>query len=200
SKMGDVDINTLTMEQYLALTRGNQVPGLVRPEIGNNVNFEIKSQFMRKLRENTFSSCKNDDAHEHMERVLDIGPIPEMTSTRALESIQSMADHSQKWHDRSSNRGTSSGSSDGIAPITRTHLDKDYPLNEEVKEIEEVKYGIGRSFLNNGGSRARYRMGQLGYYTRMDNCPPFGKKKQSLEEIINKHIEESTKRRTKTEE
>ncbi|GJU04347.1 hypothetical protein Tco_1114685 [Tanacetum coccineum] len=182
SKMGDVDINTLTMEQYLALTRGNQVPGLVRPEIGNNVNFEIKSQFMRKLRENTFSSCKNDDAHEHMERVLDIGPIPEMTPTQALESIQSMTDHSQKWHDRSSIRGTSSGSSDGIAAITRTHLDKDYSLNKEVKEIEEVKYGIGRSFLNNGRSRARYRMGQLGYYTRMDNCPHFGKKKQSLEE------------------
>ncbi|GJS94804.1 hypothetical protein Tco_0801772 [Tanacetum coccineum] len=39
SKMGDVDINTLTMERYLALTRGNQTPCMVKPEIGNNVNF-----------------------------------------------------------------------------------------------------------------------------------------------------------------
>ncbi|GJU73939.1 hypothetical protein Tco_1265344 [Tanacetum coccineum] len=64
--------DNLTMEQYLALTRGNQTPGAVKPEIGGNVNFEIKSQFMRELREETFSENKNDDAHEHVERVLDI--------------------------------------------------------------------------------------------------------------------------------
>nr|GEU46970.1 hypothetical protein [Tanacetum cinerariifolium] len=43
SKMSDVNINTLTMEQYLALTRGNQAPGVVKPANGNNFNFEIKS-------------------------------------------------------------------------------------------------------------------------------------------------------------
>ncbi|GJZ65973.1 reverse transcriptase domain-containing protein, partial [Tanacetum coccineum] len=42
SKMGDSDINTLTMEQYLALTPGNQAPGVVKPKIKGNVNFEIK--------------------------------------------------------------------------------------------------------------------------------------------------------------
>ncbi|GJS11658.1 hypothetical protein Tco_0368454 [Tanacetum coccineum] len=40
--MGDADINTLTMKQYLALTRGNQAPGVVKPKIRGNVNFEIK--------------------------------------------------------------------------------------------------------------------------------------------------------------
>ncbi|GKE33771.1 hypothetical protein Tco_1453093 [Tanacetum coccineum] len=40
--------------------------------MGGNVNFEIKSQFMWELREDTFSRNKNDDAHEHVERVLDI--------------------------------------------------------------------------------------------------------------------------------
>nr|GEW29890.1 hypothetical protein [Tanacetum cinerariifolium] len=60
------------MEQYLELTRGNQTPGVVKPEIGGNVNFEIKNQFMRELREDTFSENKNDDAHEHVKRVLDI--------------------------------------------------------------------------------------------------------------------------------
>nr|GEY39104.1 hypothetical protein [Tanacetum cinerariifolium] len=66
--MGDVDINTLAMKQYLALTR----KGVVKPEIRNNVNFEIKSQLMRDLREDTFLGNKNDDAHEHVEMVLDI--------------------------------------------------------------------------------------------------------------------------------
>ncbi|GJW37522.1 hypothetical protein Tco_0060442, partial [Tanacetum coccineum] len=46
--------------------------GMVKLEIRGNVNFEIKSQFMRELREDTFSRNKNDDAHEHVERVLDI--------------------------------------------------------------------------------------------------------------------------------
>nr|GEY55799.1 hypothetical protein [Tanacetum cinerariifolium] len=70
--MGDADINTLTMEQYLALTHENQAPSMVKPEIKGNVNFEIKSQFMRELQEDTFSRNKNDDAHEHVERILDI--------------------------------------------------------------------------------------------------------------------------------
>ncbi|GJV62783.1 hypothetical protein Tco_1473611 [Tanacetum coccineum] len=60
------------MEQYLTLTQGNQVPGMVRPEIGGNVNFEIKSQFMRELREDKFVGNKKDDAHKHVERILDI--------------------------------------------------------------------------------------------------------------------------------
>ncbi|GKC18323.1 hypothetical protein Tco_1020473, partial [Tanacetum coccineum] len=70
--MAEGEIDNLTMEQYLALTRGNQAPGVVKPKIGGNLNFEIKSQFMRELREDTFSGNKNDDAHELVERVLDI--------------------------------------------------------------------------------------------------------------------------------
>ncbi|GKC13005.1 hypothetical protein Tco_1009787, partial [Tanacetum coccineum] len=45
---------------------------MAKPEIGGNVNFKIKSQFIRELREDTFSRGKNDDAYEHVERVLDI--------------------------------------------------------------------------------------------------------------------------------
>ncbi|GJS54832.1 uncharacterized mitochondrial protein-like protein [Tanacetum coccineum] len=70
--MTGVDINTLTMEQYLALSRENQAPGVVKLEIRGNVNFEIKSQFMRELREDTFSGNKNEDAHDHVDRVLNI--------------------------------------------------------------------------------------------------------------------------------
>ncbi|GJR63345.1 hypothetical protein Tco_1505507 [Tanacetum coccineum] len=70
--MAGVDVDTLTMEQYLALSRENQAPGVVKPEIRGNVNFEIKSQFMRELREDTFSGNKNEDAHDHIDRVLSI--------------------------------------------------------------------------------------------------------------------------------
>ncbi|GKF94520.1 hypothetical protein Tco_0284220, partial [Tanacetum coccineum] len=70
--MAEGEIDNLTMEQYLALTRGNQAPSMVKPEIGGNVNFEIKSQLMRELREDTFFENKNATAHEHVEQVLDI--------------------------------------------------------------------------------------------------------------------------------
>ncbi|GKB11518.1 hypothetical protein Tco_0845441 [Tanacetum coccineum] len=70
--MSGVDINTIIMEQYLALSRENQALGVVKPEIKGNVNLEIKSQFMRELREDTFSENKNEDAHDHVERVHNI--------------------------------------------------------------------------------------------------------------------------------
>ncbi|GKB73844.1 hypothetical protein Tco_0935256 [Tanacetum coccineum] len=296
------------MEQYLALTRGNQTSGVVKPEIRGNVNFEIKSQFMRELREDTFFENKNDVAHEHMERVLDIvslfnilgvshdavmlrifpitltraakrwleeicnfkqegdetlyqaweryndllykcpthdinnhqkvnifynglgamnrqlldsqGPIPGMTPVQALTAIQTMADHSQKWHDGSSSRSIEGSSSEGIAAIVNklenlgrdmkklkenvhaiqvgcqtcegAHLDKDCPLNEEVKGMEEVKYGeFSRPFPNN---RYDGRFNKRGY-----DQPSSGEKRPSLTKIINKYIEEASKRQVEQE-
>ncbi|GJT02758.1 hypothetical protein Tco_0823927 [Tanacetum coccineum] len=151
-----------------------------------------------------------------------------MTPLQALMAIQTMADHSQKWHDWSSSRNIeSSSNSEGIVAIVNklenlgrdikklrenvyaiqigcqnckgAHLDKDCPLKEEVKSIKEAKYGeFGRpSPFSNG---AKYRVGPPRYYTRMDNRLPFGEKRPSLEELMNKHLEESTQRRTEMEE
>ncbi|GJV96637.1 hypothetical protein Tco_1548214 [Tanacetum coccineum] len=151
------------------------------------------------------------------------GPIHGMTPAQALTAIQTMADHSQKWHDGSSNRNIeSSSNSKGIASDVSkldnlgrdmmnlkenvhaiqvgcqncrgAHLDKDCPLNEEVKSVEEAKYG------EFGRSGAKYLVGPPGYFTRIDNRPPFEEKRPSLEELMNKHLEESTRRRAKMEE
>ncbi|GJS87619.1 hypothetical protein Tco_0770255 [Tanacetum coccineum] len=70
--MAGVDVDTLNVEQYLAFSRENQASGVVKPKIGGNVNFEIKSQFMRELRKDTFSGNKDEDAHDHIDRVLSI--------------------------------------------------------------------------------------------------------------------------------
>ncbi|GJY93046.1 cysteine-rich receptor-like protein kinase [Tanacetum coccineum] len=141
---------------------------------------------------------------------------------------KTMADHSQKWHDGTSSRNIeSSSSSEGIATIVNklenlgrgikklkenvhaiqvgcqncggAHLDKDCPLKEEVKSIEEAKYGEFErpSPFSNG---AKYRVGPHGYYTGMDNRPPVGEKRPRLENLMNKHLEESTRRRTEMEE
>ena len=65
-----IDIDTLTLEEYLAMTRAEQEPSLVRPVIGANVRLEIKGQFMRELREQLFSGSKDEDTYEHVEHVL----------------------------------------------------------------------------------------------------------------------------------
>ncbi|GJS37548.1 hypothetical protein Tco_0535930 [Tanacetum coccineum] len=251
--MAEGEIDNLAMEQYLALTIGNQTPAVVKPEIGGNVNFEIKSQFMRELRENTFSKNKNDDAHEHVEQVLDIRYCPPLKTAKQLEEIRNFKQEGdetlyQAWerynnllykcpthdinchqkHDGSSSKNIeSSSNSEGIAAIVSkldnlgrdmkklkenvhdiqvgcqncrgAHLDKDCPLNKEVKSIQEAKYGeFGRSSPFSNG--AKYRVGPSGYYTRIDNRPPFGEKRPSLEELMNKHLEESTQRRAEMEE
>ncbi|GKA70070.1 hypothetical protein Tco_0776134 [Tanacetum coccineum] len=81
------------------------------------------------------------------------------------------------------------------------HFNKECPFHEEVKNVEEVKYGeFGRSFPNNGGNKGRYYPGPLGYYTQMDNQPPFGKRKPSLTEIITKYMEELAKKEDEHDE
>ncbi|GJU87903.1 protein kinase-like domain, concanavalin A-like lectin/glucanase domain protein [Tanacetum coccineum] len=249
--MVEGEIDNLTMEQYLELTRGNQASGVVKPEIRGNVNFEIKSQFMRELREDTFSENKNDDAHEHVERVLDIVSlfnIPgvshdavmlrvfPITFTRAAKRwvdrlpigtvdswdllkkafIQRYCPPSRtaKQLEEFHNFKQEGSSSEGIAEIVNklenlgrdmkklkenvhaiqvgcqtcegAHLDKDCPLNKEVKGMEEVKYGeFSRPFPNN-----RYDGRFKGGY----NHPSSGEKIPSLTEIINKYMEEASKR------
>ncbi|GJX46567.1 hypothetical protein Tco_0271757 [Tanacetum coccineum] len=228
--MAGVDVDTLTMEQYLALSRENQEPGVVKPKIGGNVNFEIKCQFMRELREDTFSGKKDEDAHDHIDRVLIIiglfnipgvtkdtdllkkafiqrycppsmttkkledihnfkqegdeslyqaweryndllykcpthdinshqkvnifymglstmnrqlldsqGPIPKMRPAEALTAIQTMADHSQKWHDGTTSKNIESSSSkDGLVALVNK-LDN---LGRDMKKLKESVHAI----------------------------------------------------------
>ncbi|GJU99921.1 hypothetical protein Tco_1329192 [Tanacetum coccineum] len=90
------------------------------------------------------------------------GPIPGITSAQALIEIQTMADHSQKWHD-----GTTS------------------------KNI--------RSNSSNDGLAALFHVGPPGYYTKIDNRLPYGERRQVLEELLAKHQEESVRRSTEME-
>ncbi|GJT89883.1 hypothetical protein Tco_1078728 [Tanacetum coccineum] len=56
----------------LSIVTRNLAPGVVKPKIGGNVNFKIKSQLMRELREDTFFGNKDEDAHDHIDWVLSI--------------------------------------------------------------------------------------------------------------------------------
>ncbi|GJZ63391.1 hypothetical protein Tco_0619812 [Tanacetum coccineum] len=111
-----------------------------------------------------------------------------------------MDGHSQKWHDGSSSRNiNSSSNTKGIAAIVRPHLDKDCPLNEEVKSMEEAKYGeFGRPFPNKSRNNSRFNRGVSGYGSY--DQPSSGERKPSLTEIINKYIEEAAKRHAEHDE
>nr|GEY34407.1 phospholipase D [Tanacetum cinerariifolium] len=51
-----------------------------------------------------------------------------------------------------------------------------------------------RSAPFNGTNGAKFCVGPPRYYTRTDNRPPYGEKRPSLEEVMNKHQEESAQR------
>ncbi|GJV21279.1 hypothetical protein Tco_1370299 [Tanacetum coccineum] len=61
-----------TMEQYMSKTRTDYGLGVARSKIKEKDSFELKGQFLKELRENTFSSSDNEDKNEHIEKVLEI--------------------------------------------------------------------------------------------------------------------------------
>ncbi|GKC53828.1 hypothetical protein Tco_1076573 [Tanacetum coccineum] len=67
------------------------------------------------------------------------GPIPGMTPAQALTAIQTMADHSQKWHDETTSRNIGSpNSNDGLAALVNK-LDN---LRRYMKKLKESVHAI----------------------------------------------------------
>ncbi|GJW42196.1 hypothetical protein Tco_0070995 [Tanacetum coccineum] len=63
---------TETMEQYMSKTRGDYGSIVTRPTINQVTHFKLKGQFLKELRDNTFSGSEHKDANEHIEKVLEI--------------------------------------------------------------------------------------------------------------------------------
>ncbi|GJZ18445.1 hypothetical protein Tco_0554568 [Tanacetum coccineum] len=71
SDMGDdVNISMLSIEQYLVLIQDNNRPGVVKPKIDNDVEFEINSNFIRELRCKLFARTDDEDACKHVRRFI----------------------------------------------------------------------------------------------------------------------------------
>ncbi|GJV10942.1 reverse transcriptase domain-containing protein [Tanacetum coccineum] len=60
-----------TMEQYMSKTRVDYGSGIARPKIDDKDHFELKGQFLKELRDNTFSGLDHEDVNEHKEKVLE---------------------------------------------------------------------------------------------------------------------------------
>ncbi|GKC41657.1 hypothetical protein Tco_1059379 [Tanacetum coccineum] len=61
-----------TMEEYMSKTRADYGSGVTRPKIDDKDHFELKGQFLKELRDNTFSGSNHEDANEHIKKVLKI--------------------------------------------------------------------------------------------------------------------------------
>nr|GEW19295.1 hypothetical protein [Tanacetum cinerariifolium] len=68
----DVDISALALEQYLALIQDNNRPGIVKPKIGDDVEFKINSNFIRELRRKLFAGTDDEDDHKHVQSAVEI--------------------------------------------------------------------------------------------------------------------------------
>ncbi|GKE65874.1 DNA/RNA polymerases superfamily protein, partial [Tanacetum coccineum] len=143
-----IEIMTETMEQYMSKTRGNYASGVARPKINDKTHFEFKGQFLKELRENTFSGSEHEDANEHIEKVLeivDLFHIPEVIQDQIMLRSFPMLDVSTR-HILDSK---------GAIP-TKTAADaKDCPLKEEGKTLEKAYYTqFGAPYQPGGQYRA----------------------------------------------
>ncbi|GJS59589.1 hypothetical protein Tco_0654373 [Tanacetum coccineum] len=68
----NVDIESLTLEQYVALDQNNTRRRFTCPD---DSTFEIKGQLLRELRKIPFSGGPTDSAVEHISNVLEIASI-----------------------------------------------------------------------------------------------------------------------------
>ncbi|GJT22318.1 ribonuclease H-like domain-containing protein [Tanacetum coccineum] len=133
-----MDINTLTLDQYMALTQRNHGLGVVRPEIANNVNFEIKGQFMKRLGDNTFVRNHKDDAYKHVQKVLEIIDLFSITGVNhnviMLRVFPIKLTRAEKrWKDR-----LPTCSIDTWALLEKAFIQKYCPPSRTAKRQEEI--------------------------------------------------------------
>nr|GEV40377.1 reverse transcriptase domain-containing protein [Tanacetum cinerariifolium] len=118
------------MEEYMCKTRGEYGSGVTMRKIDAKDHFELKGQFLKELRDNTFSDSVPT------RKILDSKcAIPTKTTADAKIAIQEMAGYSQKWHNKTS-RTRSSKNFDGLAAI-QAQLNN---LGREIKMVNEKVY------------------------------------------------------------
>ncbi|GJU59402.1 hypothetical protein Tco_1237168 [Tanacetum coccineum] len=74
----------------MSKTQGDYGPGVTRPTINQDIHFELKGQFLKELRDNTFSGSEQEDANEHIKKVLeivDLFHIPKITQDQISKDL-----------------------------------------------------------------------------------------------------------------
>ncbi|GKF03623.1 hypothetical protein Tco_0030546 [Tanacetum coccineum] len=127
-----------TMEQYMSKTRTDYGSGVVRPKIEEKDSFELTGQFLKELRENTFSSSDNEDANEHIEKVLeivDLFHVPNITVDQLMLRVFpiSLTRAASRWL-----RKEPTGSIKNGKDLKTKFLNKYCPPGRTTKKMEEI--------------------------------------------------------------
>ncbi|GJV54083.1 putative reverse transcriptase domain-containing protein [Tanacetum coccineum] len=213
SEEEEAEATAETMEQYMTMTRTDYGPGVARPKIDNKDQFELKGKFLKELRENTFSGSDNEDANEHIEKVLEIvdlfhevilfyngldiptrqildsrGSILTKTAEDAKKAIQDAKKAIQEMAEYS--QIYHNETSRGISTETSDRLAAiQAQLNNLGREIKKVNEKVYDAQVGWG-----YRATAPGYYQRNNANPSYQERRQSMEDTLSKFMSESAKR------
>ncbi|GJY57056.1 uncharacterized mitochondrial protein-like protein [Tanacetum coccineum] len=127
-----------TMEQYMSKTHVNYGSGVTRPKINDKTQFELKGQFLKELRENSFSGSEHEDANEHIKKVLEIVElfhIPEVTQDQIMLRAfpMSLTGAASRWL-----RNEPSGSITNEETLKTKFLNKYCLPARNAKKMEEI--------------------------------------------------------------
>ncbi|GKF14239.1 hypothetical protein Tco_0055701, partial [Tanacetum coccineum] len=127
-----------TMEQYMSKTRADYGSGVARPKIEDKDNFELKGQFLKELRTNTFSGSDHEDANEHIDKVLeivDLFHIPNITIDQVMlrAFLMSLTGAASRWL-----RNKPTGSIITWGGLKTKFLNKYCPPARTAKKMEEI--------------------------------------------------------------
>ncbi|GJR96190.1 putative ribonuclease H-like domain-containing protein [Tanacetum coccineum] len=183
-----------TMEQYMGKTLADYGSGVVRPKIKDNDNFELKGQFLKKLRTNTFSGSDHEDTNKHIEKVLeivDLFHIPNITIDQVMlrAFAMSLTGATSRWL-RNEPTGIPTRQIldlKGVIP-SKTAADAKLAIQEIVEYSQKWYNGTSRS--RKGG----YRAAAPGFYQMNNANPSYQERMQSIEYTLSKFMTESAKR------
>ncbi|GKE50930.1 hypothetical protein Tco_1486086 [Tanacetum coccineum] len=127
-----------TMKQYMSKTRMDYGSGVARPKIEEKDSFELKGQFLKELRENTFSGSDNKDANEHIEKVpeiFDLFHVPNITEDQLMLQVFpiSLTGAASRWL-----RNEPTGSIKTWEDFKTKFLNKYCPPGRTAKKMEEI--------------------------------------------------------------
>ncbi|GJW00124.1 hypothetical protein Tco_1555375 [Tanacetum coccineum] len=213
-----------TMEQYMSKTRADYGSGVVRPKIEDKDNFELKGQFLKELRTNTFSGSDHEDANEHIEKVLemvDLFHIPNITidqvmlraSPCPLPELQEVVlfynGLDVPTRQILNSRGVIPSKTAADAKIAIQEMDEysqkwhsrtsrcKGPYYTKDFPLKEDGKTLEETYYTQFGGPFQgegYRATALGFYQRNNANPSYQERRQSMEDLLSKFMGESAKR------
>ncbi|GJV94226.1 hypothetical protein Tco_1542039 [Tanacetum coccineum] len=176
-------ITTETMEQYMSKTPGNYGSGIARPKINDKTHFELKGQFLKELRENTFSGSEHEDANEHIKKSL--RSFTYFISPRFDYKLGNPENEVSKQHYLTD-----------MQEVILFYIGLDVPTRQilDSKGVIPTKTAADAKFGAPYQPGGQYRAAGPGFYQRNNGNSSYPDRRQTLEESLTKFMTESAKR------